>query len=87
MSIVGLHAQDTYISAKMIISAKCGSCHIEAHEKQSYLNGSAAEVYDAIYDAIPVNAGNCRRGMKVISPGDPYKSFCSARSTTDWLWM
>ena len=32
MSIVGLHAQDTYLQVYDIISAKCGSCHIEAHE-------------------------------------------------------
>lgn len=75
MSIVGLHAQDTYLQVYDIISAKCGSCHIEAHESGLTLNGSAAEVYDAIYDAIPVNAEAAGKGMKVISPGDPYKSF------------
>jgi hypothetical protein len=70
------HAQSTYNSVYTIFQSKCVACH-NADTLAGSLDLGAADsvVYTGIVNANPVNATALGKFNKLISPGDPHRSF------------
>lgn len=69
-------AQSTYNAVYDVFQAKCTSCH-NATDLAGSLNlaDTSSVVYTAIVNANPVNAVALGKQNKLVSPGDPHRSF------------
>lgn len=68
-------SQSTFESVYSLLATNCGSCHIPGHESGLTLSGSSSEVYSALYNVDPQNSASAAKGYKLVTPGDPYRSF------------
>ncbi|HET8964119.1 MAG TPA: T9SS type A sorting domain-containing protein [Chitinophagales bacterium] len=73
--VIVTNAQSSFESVYSVLQINCGACHTPGHESGLVLNGSKEEVYDLLYDVAPTNSTASAKGFKLVTPGDPYRSF------------
>lgn len=70
------HAQSDFQRVYDIFQAKCTTCHGGGSPQGNLdLSASQTEVYNALVNANPTNPAAAAKGNKLISPGNPNKSF------------
>lgn len=69
-------AQSTYEQVYNIIQTKCQGayCHGAGSSSSLNLSGTSAEVYNSLVNAIPANPAAVAAGLKLVEPGNPYRS-------------